>query len=101
MALPDPLINTKDIAPGAVTFQARLGAAPQGKASERRIQVIFPTVNAPVPIVHNLGRKPSGYVVVSRDRAGRIYNDVPLSCDRRTLVLKCDVAGTQAEVVVR
>ena len=101
MALPDPPIQQRDIAPGAVTFQTRLGNAPTGKARERRIQCTFPTVNVPVPFAHGLGRKPTQYVVVTVDRAARVYNDTPLPCDTRVLVLKCDTANTNATVVVR
>lgn len=101
MALPEPLITQRDIAPGAITFQSGFGRAPTGKARERRIYCTFPTANVPVPFAHGLGRKPVTFVPAIPYSAATVYADRPLVCDTRTIVLKCDTAGATIEVIVR
>lgn len=86
---------------GAVTFQKRLGPTPTGKASERRIRVTFPTVNAPVVAFHGLGRVPTSFTPVAPYAAGTVYCDFPMRADRRTIVLKCSVAGVTCDLIVR
>jgi hypothetical protein len=101
MALPDIPISGKDIIGGAVTFQKRLGGTPQGKASERRLSVTFPTANVPVPFQHGLGRKPTTFSPANPYAAGTIYCDRPLRCDTRTIVLYSSSAALTAELIVR
>jgi len=104
------LITQKNLDSGSVSFQDRnFGQGPTGKAKERRISVTFMTANSPEVVTHTLGKPPTGYTVISSGKGGgtsytspgRVYNDFPLPCDSRHLVLKCDVAGTVAEIIVR
>lgn len=95
------IITRFDMGTASVAFQPRKFGIKQASANEARIQITFPTANAPVPVYHGLRSMPTSYVVVSANQAARIYNDLPLPVDSRTMVLKCDTAGTTAEVIVR
>lgn len=105
MALPEPLITARQLALGSVSFQTKLGLSVSGKAQERRIRVVFATANVPTPFFHGLGKKPTGFTPMLSNKngavGGTIYSDMPLICDTRTLILKCTLAGTEAEVIVR
>ena len=100
MALPEPLIQQRDLAPGAVT---------QSKQRQRTVRVTFPVADAPAVFSHTLGRAPTGYEVIKLGKGngttyinpGTVYNDQPLPCDSRHIVLKCSVAGASGEIVVR
>jgi hypothetical protein len=100
VALPDALIQQRDLAPGAVT---------QSKQRQRVVRVTFPTADAPTVFSHTLGRTPVGYTVAKLGKGngttyinpGTIYNDQPLPCDSRHIVLKCSVAGASGEILVR
>lgn len=105
-----PLVTAKEIGLSSVGGQTKgLGRDPAGKIRERRITATFMTADAPTPIYHGLGFRPTGFIVVSLGRAnttgwiapGKIYNDFPLVADSRVIVLKCDTANTVAEILVR
>jgi len=69
-------------------------------ARERRIHVTFVTANAPTLVYHNLGFPPSGFIPLVVGNA-RIYSDFPLRSTSRVIILKCDTANTQADILVR
>lgn len=105
-------LNRRDIGTGAISLAGRVfGSKRDAKARESRVSITFPDADVPVPVGHRLGFVPTGYVVVSKFRAtgtppvfavpGDIYNDQPLQADKRTIVLKCTLAGTTAEIIVR
>ena len=108
MALPDILVNAKQLAQGSVSFPTVLGSQPSGRVRGRPVKVTFTTANAPTAFYHGLGRKPNGYIPVSSGKGsatvytagGKIYSDLPVPCDTLTIVLKCDVAGTEGTVLV-
>lgn len=95
------VVTRFDLGTASVGYQPRKFGIRDAAANEARIHVTFPTANVAVPIYHGLRNVPSSYIVVSVNKAARIYNDLPLQVDSRTIVLKCDTANTVAEVIVR
>lgn len=73
----------------------------RGNARERRISVTFGAANAPKVIFHGLGFAPTGYTVLGIRAAASVYNDFPLRATSRVIVLKCNVANTSADILVR
>ena len=100
------LVTSKQLALSTVRLQPgsfqRPGSYSQTRtnARERRLQVIFPAANQPVVVWHGLGFPPSGYEVLARGNA-QIYNDTPFTATSRVIVLKCSVANTVADILVR
>lgn len=100
------LITSKQLALSTVRLQPgsfqRPGSYSQTRtnARERRLQVIFPAANQPVVVYHGLGFPPSGYEVLARGNA-QVYNDTPLPATSRVIVLKCSVANTVTDILVR
>lgn len=104
-------ISRSDIGTGAVSLQPRSFGRPQSKTSETRVSVTFPAADVPVPVAHNLGFVPSAATAIGRFRGtgappvfaapGEVYHDMPLPADKRVVVLKCTVAGTTADVLIR
>lgn len=80
--------------PGAYSTQ-------RGNTRERRISVSFGAADAPKVIFHGLGFAPTGYMVLGRNGVGSVYNDFPLRSTSRVIVLKCSVANTVADILVR
>lgn len=74
-------------------------------ARERRLTVSFKTANVPVVVFHGLGFAPSGFTPLGNKAGtgagGVIYNDFPLPSTSRVIVLKCSVANTVADILVR
>jgi len=70
-------------------------------ARERRVSVSFGAVGAPKVIYHGLGFAPTGYSVMGKNGAAVIYNDFPLRSTSRVIVLRCSVANTTADILVR
>lgn len=95
------LVSAKQMATGAVTSQGRAFGSMQSKSNEARVTVSFPTADAPVPVYHGLGHKPTGATAVAVNPGGVVYTDMPLVADSRTIVLYCNTASTIAEVIVR
>ena len=95
------IVTRFDLGTASVGFQKRAFGIRGAQANEARIQITFQTADVPVSVYHGLRKAPTGYVVVSANRAARIYNDLPFPVDSRTMVLKCDTANTVAEVIVR
>lgn len=102
------LVTSKNVLQSSISLQgssfSRQGSfsSANGGTRERRISVSFgPTANAPKVIWHGLGFAPSGYQVMGQNRAGHIYNDLPLRSTSRVLVLKCDTANLTADILVR
>ena len=50
-------------------------------------------------VAHNLGRIPIGYWVISRDKAGVVYNG-GTAWTTTNIYLKCNVASTAVRVIV-
>lgn len=104
-------ITSKEMAQSTVRLQPGSFRRPgsfsnlRSNTRERRLQVTFPTADVPVTVYHGLGFAPSGYSVLGSNAGtvagGKVYNDFPLPSTNRVLVLKCDVAGTVADVLVR
>lgn len=101
------LVTSKQLALSTVRLQPgsfqRPGSYTQTRtnARERRLQVIFPAANQPVVVYHGLGFAPSGYSVLSQGKSASIYNDTPFPATSRVIVLKCSVANTVADILVR
>lgn len=95
------IVTRFDLGTASVDFQPRKFGVKKASANEARIQVTFPTANVSQAVYHGLRKMPSQYVVVSVNKAARIYNDLPLPIDSRTMVLKCDTPNTVAEIIVR
>ena len=55
--------------------------------------------NAEFPVTHNLGRVPAGYLIMSKDDLGIIY-DGTTSWTDSTLYLRCNVASMNFKVFV-
>lgn len=104
-------LSRSDINIGAVSLQPRDFNSRQSKTREMRCKVTFPAANAPFPVPHNLGFVPSGFTVLGTFRGngappvfaapGIVYSDHPVPADRRVIVLKCTIAGTTADILVR
>lgn len=104
-------LNRSDIGTGAISLQPRKFGPGTSKTRETRVSVKFLAANVPTPVAHNLGFVPSGYIVLGKFRGtgvppafttpGDIYNDHPLPASRNAIVLKCTVAGTVADILVR
>ena len=106
-------VTRKDLATGSVSLQGRDFSARRSKAREMRCQVTFTKANAPTPVAHNLGFVPSGYTPLGASRGvasgggfvyaapGTVYNDLPLPADKRVIVLKCTVANSTVDILVR
>lgn len=95
-------IFAKNLDLGAVSFQSRnFGTRPTGAASERRIAAVFQTADQATVLDHGLNRVPHSFVVVSQNKAGTIYGDIPLHADTRHIVLKCSAANVTADLIVR
>jgi len=109
------LITSKNTALSTVRLQTgsftRPGAFSQVRtnARERRLTVTFRSANVPVSVFHGLGFPPSGYTVLGNGigsgttfvAGGKVYNDFPLPSTSRVIVLKADMAGTVADILVR
>lgn len=101
------LVTAHNIAPSTVRLQPGGFRQPGGftrtgtNARERRLTVTFTTANAPVVVMHGLGFTPSGFTTMGTNTAGVVYGDIPLSASRNVIVLKCDVANTVADILVR
>ena len=100
-------ISRKQMATGSVSTQPRRFGSNQGKLRENRIIVKFTAANAPIPIPHGLGFVPTSWqaMPVSPNLGGGapgvVYSDTPLRADKRVIVLKCSVANSTAEILVR
>ena len=100
------LVTSKHLALSTVRLQPGSFQRPQSytltrtNARERRLSVIFPAADQPVVVYHGLGFPPSGYTELSKGKA-TVYNDTPLPATSRVIVLKCSVANTVADILVR
>lgn len=94
------LLSSKDVLPASIPSVKRYGRSTSG-LREARMTVTFSTANIPVNIVHNLGFVPSSWSVIKQDRGANFYNDTRLMATTRSLVLKCDTAGTTADILIR
>jgi hypothetical protein len=95
-------VTSRNLDLGSVTFQPRnFGQRPQGAASERRISATFQTADQSTVLEHGLNRVPHSFTVVSQNKAGTIYGDIPLHADTRHIVLKSSAVPMVAELVVR
>ena len=100
--------STVRLQPGSFTRRGSFGTA-RTNARERRTTVTFTAADVPVSIPHNLGFAPSGYTVLgtavgsgpTATAGGKVYNDFPIPSTTRVIVLKCDTAGTVADILVR
>lgn len=54
--------------------------------------------NTEFTVAHTLGRTPTGYIPVTKDRAADIYNSTAM--DASNLYLKCDVASAVIKLLV-
>ena len=101
------LITSKDTALSTIRLQPGSFNQPgaytnrRGNARERRISVTFGAVNAPKVIYHGLGFAPTGYQVLGANAAASVFNDFPLRSTSRVIVLKCSVANTTCDILVR
>jgi hypothetical protein len=102
-------INRSDIGTGAVSLQPKKFGRPQSKTRETITRVTFQAADAPTPVTHNLGFVPSAATALNAFRGaggafaapGIVYHDEPLPADKRVVVLKCTVAGTKADILIR
>jgi len=93
-------LSTVRLQPGS--FQ-RAGSYSTARTNtrERRITVSFAGVGVPTVVYHGLGFPPSGYTVLGIGAAASVYNDFPIPSTSMVIVLKCDVANTVADILVR
>lgn len=104
-------LNRSDIGTAAISLQPRKFGRPTAKTREARVQYTFPAANTPCPVPHNLGFVPSAATQLGRFRGtgappafaspGEVYHDFPLPADKRVVVLKCTIAGTTADILIR
>ena len=104
-------LNRSDIGTSSITLQKLTTGRTASKTREARCRVTFPAANVPVPVAHNLGFVPTAATQLGRFRGvgapavfaapGEVYHDYPLPADKRVVVLKCTVAGTVADVLIR
>lgn len=95
------LVSSKDVLPASIAGVGRRFGRNKSGLKEARMTVTFTSANVPINIVHNLGFVPSGWNIVTQDRAGSIYNNTNLMSSSRSLILLCDTAGTVAEIVIK
>lgn len=101
------LVTTRDLANSTVRYQQSSYSQPgaftnsRGNVRERRVSVAFKTANAPKVIYHGLGFPPSGYIVLGQNRAGNVYNKLPLRSSSQVIVLMSDTANLVADILVR
>lgn len=101
------LVTSKHLALSTVRLQPGSFQVPQSytltktNARERRLSVIFPAANQPLVVYHGLGFTPSAFSVLSQNKSASIYADNPFPSTSRVIVLKCSVANTVADILVR
>lgn len=101
------LITSKNTALSTIRLQPSSYNRPgsfsevRSNARERRVSVSFGAANAPKVIYHGLGFSPSGFQVLGKNQAGDVYGDLPLRSTSRVVVLKCSVANTTCDILVR
>lgn len=61
-------------------------------------QAVSPAANVEFTVKHELGRVPSGFDVVFRDKAGVVYASRAQSWTESTIYLKCSTATTTIRV---
>lgn len=74
-----------------------------GRAGNFDSQVIehyFKTANVAEQLPHSLGRKPAGYFVIRRSKAGDLYDDLSNAWTSEALWLKSDTADITVALVV-
>jgi hypothetical protein len=119
--VPGPLITRQDVANGAISGQPRKFAKIGGKSRAARVFFYFKSPNYPESMPHSLGRKPTGWKVVSISRdetdgttaPGVVYAPLNFTTagtgseassvnifTRNYVVLRCTTANTWAEVEV-
>lgn len=60
-----------------------------------RLNVLITPANTNVNVLHGLGRKPSGYLVMGQRQAGSVYDDgTHTGWDHEGIVVKASAAGT-------
>lgn len=82
---------------------------PSTPSGECRAHVHFSLANTPYAVPHALGYVPTQFHVVSATgfaagavvAPGVIYGDTPMAATKHSIQLRCSVAGTDAEIVVK
>lgn len=95
------IVSAKDLATSAVTVQGRAFGLKGSKSNEARVTVSFTSANAPTPVYHGLQHAPTQVIPVAMSQGASIYTDVPMIADSRSVVVYCDTANTNAELIVR
>jgi hypothetical protein len=101
------LTSFKNMSPSGVRLKRSSFLEPgafstrRGNTREARVSVTFGGVNAPKVLFHGLGFVPSGFQILSVNKAASVYSDVPLKSTTQVIVLKCDTANTTADILVR
>lgn len=86
---------------GQVSFGDGASGFKAGNLDAANVNVVTPTVaNTEFPVLHRLGRKPTGYFVVRQDKAVRVYDSSVGSWTERLMYLKADVATATLRIVV-
>ena len=97
------LRDTVDLLAVALNGRMSLGDATvsssrAGNLDAVYVKVVSPGANVEFPVKHELGRIPSGFEVVFRDKAGIVYASRQGSWTTRVIFLKCSAATTTLRV---
>lgn len=86
---------------GGISFGNGGSGYRAGNIDAQYIDVFTPSVaDTEFTVPHGLGRKPIGYDVVRRDKAGIVYDSSGGSWSPTTLYLKCSTASTTIKLRV-
>lgn len=105
--MPGPLITRDELAPRAVSFQARRFGFPNAKAREARVHFTWASAAEVVSMPHGLSAKPDSFTVVaSGDSTGasapKVYAPDPVYwASKNYIALASDTANSWAEVIIR